>query len=85
MSHEWFSTHQRDMNGFMESYEVEQTLDQRITFVIAELTEGDLATKVTFPVGIASRTAQWTLTRDFNGKDRRGALAGPCVRPSETL
>ena len=59
------------MNGLMKTYEIEYTLDERVTLVIGELTERDRAAKVTIAVGIASGTAQRTFAGDFNGKHRR--------------
>jgi hypothetical protein len=59
--------------------QVEDAIDERVAAEIAELAESFFAAEVGITIGVTARTAQRTLSGDFDGE--HGGLAGKNLSP----
>jgi hypothetical protein len=46
--------------------QAEHTLDQSVAAKVAKLAKGCSGSQMSFAIGVASRTAQWTFARDLD-------------------
>jgi hypothetical protein len=69
-ANERISADERDVEGFKFVDGLENVSDEFVVFIVRQLTEGgiSLSAEVSGIVGVASRTAEGTLTGNFDGK-----------------
>src|SRR5579864_6897197 len=73
MSNQWFAAHQRNVHRLVLSYEIQNTVHQRIATEVAQLAQRHIAAQVHVPVGVAARTAERALARDFDREERHSS------------
>jgi hypothetical protein len=67
------------VHGLMLADQVEDAIDERVAAEITELAESFFAAEVGIAIGVAARTAQRTLSSDFDGQ--HGGLTSEDLPP----